>query len=115
MFIQHSFLSYTPTVTMNIFENIFTDYKSQLQNSQNENKQLIDELNIYKTKLQISQEENKGLKTELGTYKNILQISQDKQVILLNEITAYQDENRQLAHKLSICKAHLAELKNKMK
>jgi hypothetical protein len=107
---------------MNLFENIFTDYKSQLhscqtelhicqtdlKNSQNENKQLTAELHSFQT-------ENKELKTELNTYKHILQISQDKNVILLNELAAYQDEHRKLTNDLSICKAEMREMRNKIK
>jgi hypothetical protein len=107
---------------MNLFENIFTDYKSQLHSSQTElNTCKTDlhscqtELNRCKTDLQHSQTETNDLKTELNTYKHILQISQDKNVILLNELTAYQAEHRKLTNDLSICKTEMREIRNKMK
>lgn len=100
---------------MNLFENIFTDYKSQLNTCQTDLHTCQTELNTCKTELNTCKTELNTCQTELNTYKHILQISQDKNVILLNELTAYQAEHRKLTNDLSICKTEMREIRNKMK
>lgn len=115
---------------MNIFQNIFTDYKSQLLNSENENKILIDELQKYKTDLLSIQNEYVKLNDELKKYKTDLQSSKDKEEYrecendMLNiELKKYQsqlkksksllqisqDENKKLIDEL---KKYKTELQN---
>jgi hypothetical protein len=81
---------------MNLFNNIFTDYKSQLIVTQEENKRITNDLDDYKIRLQICQDENKRIANELVEYKLRLQVSEVKNKQLVNDWEVFQHERDEM-------------------
>ena len=81
---------------MLLFNNFFMDYKSQLEDSQGENKRISSDLDDYKLQLKLFQYENKRITDDLDDYKSRLQISQDENKQLVDEYKQLVDEYKQL-------------------
>lgn len=81
---------------MNLFTNIFTDYKSQLTACQTENARITHDLDDYKLRLEICQGENKRLTTELNDCNLRLHVSEGKNKQFLIEWEAYQREKDEM-------------------
>jgi hypothetical protein len=81
---------------MNLFTNIFTDYKSQLIASQDENKRISNDLDDYKLRLRICQDENNRISNDLIEYKLHLQVGKVKNKQLLNDLDVYKHERDEL-------------------
>lgn len=74
---------------MNLITNLFTDYKSPLIASQDENKQLTTSIEDYKSRLELCQ-------GELADCKLRLQVSEVKNKQLVTEWEGYQRERDEM-------------------
>lgn len=95
---------------MNLFNNMFTDYKSLLLSSQEENKRITNELNEYKTKLQESYDKNKQLMNEWKDY----QLEKDEIDANRSLIKVLHDENKVLKQELKELRRAFITIKREM-
>ena len=88
---------------MNLFNNIFTDYKSQLHSAQaqlsslqDENKRLTNDSDDYKTRLKICQDEYNRVKDELAVCQLRLHVSEVKNRQFANDLEVIKHENAEM-------------------
>ena len=89
---------------MNLFNNLFTDYKSKLAASQEENKRILDNLDDYKLQVKVLQSDNKRMTDSLEEYETKLKNSEDKNKKLTDEWEQYQHNKNEMNAYINLMK-----------